>query len=172
MVHILLKPALENFEHYFASLWDQCNCTILWAFFEISLLWDWKENWCFPVLWPLLSFPNLLAYWVQHVHSIMFSVQFSHSVMSDSLQSHESQHARLPCPSQTLGVYSDSCLSSWWCHPAISSSVVPFSSCPQSLPAAGSFPTSQLFAWGGQSIGVSASASVLPKNIQDWFLLG
>ena len=96
------------------------------------------------------------------------SVQFSHSVMSDSLRPHESQHARPPCPSPTPGVHSNSCPSSWWCHPAISFSVIPFSSCPQSLPASGSFPTSQLFTWGGQSIGVSASKSVLPMNTQDW----
>ena len=92
------------------------------------------------------------------------SVQFSLSVVSDSLQPHESQHARPPCPSATLRVHSNSCPSSWWCHPAISSYVVPFSSCPQSLPASGSFPMSQLFTWGGQSTGVSASASFLPKN--------
>ena len=98
------------------------------------------------------------------------SVQSSRSVMSDSLRPHESQHARPPCPSPTPRVYSKSCPSSWWCHPAISSSVVPFSSCPQSLPASGSFPVSQLFAWGGQSTGVSASASVLPMNTQDWSL--
>ena len=96
------------------------------------------------------------------------SVQFSHSVMSDSLRPHESQHARLPCPSPTPGVHPNSCPSSWWGHSAISSSVVPFSSCPQSLPASESFPMSQLFASGGQSIGVSALASVLPKNIQNW----
>ena len=100
------------------------------------------------------------------------SVQFSSSVMSDSLQPHESQHARPPCPSPTPGVHSDSRPSSQWCHPAISSSVVPFSSCPQSLPASQSFPMSQLFASGGQSIGVSASASVLPMNTQDWSPLG
>ena len=99
-------------------------------------------------------------------------VQFSRSVVSDSLRPHESQHARPPCPSQTPRVHPNSCASSWWCHPAISSSVVPFSSCPQSLPASGSFPMSQFFAWGGQSIGVSASTSVLPKNSQDWFPLG
>ena len=92
--------------------------------------------------------------------------------MSDSLQPHESQHTRPPCPSQTPRVYSDSCPSSRWCHPAISSSLVPFSSCPQPLPASGSFPMSQLFAWGGQRIGVSASASVLPMNTQDWSPLG
>ena len=100
------------------------------------------------------------------------SVQFSCSVVSDSLLPDESQHARPPCPSPTLGVHPDSCALSQWCHPAISSSVVPFSSCPQSLPASESFPMSQLFAWGGQSIGVSPSASVLPMNIQDWFPLG
>ena len=97
------------------------------------------------------------------------SVQFSCSDMSDSLQPHELQHARPPCPSPTPRVHPNSCPSSWWRHPAISSSVVPFS-CPQSLPASGSFPVSQLFAWGGQSIGVSALASVLPKNTQDWSL--
>ena len=91
------------------------------------------------------------------------SVQFSHSVRSDSLQPHESQHGRPPCPSPTPGVYSNSCPSSRWCHPAISSSVVPFSSCPQSLPASGSFPMSQRFAWGGQSTGVS-SFSICPSS--------
>ena len=96
------------------------------------------------------------------------SVQFSSSVMSDSLRPHELQHARPPCPSPTPGVYSNSHPSSRWCHPAISSSVVPFSSWPQSIPASGSFPMSQLFAWGGQSTGVSALASFLPKNTQDW----
>ena len=97
------------------------------------------------------------------------SVQFSRSVVSDSSRPRESQHIRPPCPSPTPGVYSDSCPSSQWCHPSISSSVVPFSSCPQSLPASGSFTMSQLFAWGGQSIGVSALASVLPFNTQDWW---
>ena len=96
------------------------------------------------------------------------SVQFSLSVVSDSLPPHERQHARPPCPSPTPGVYTNSCPLSRLCHPAISSSVVPFSSCPQSLPASGSFQMSQLFSSGGQSIGVSASASVLPKNTQDW----
>ena len=97
---------------------------------------------------------------------------FSHSVMSDSLWPHGLQHARPPYPSPTPGVHSDSHPSSQWCHPAISSSVVPFSTCPQSLPASGSFTISQLFASGGQSIGASTSASVLPVNIQDWFPLG
>ena len=94
------------------------------------------------------------------------SVQFSCSVMSDSLRPHESQHARPPCPSPTPGVHSDSRPSSQWCHLAISSSVVPFSSCPQSLPASESFPMSQLFAWGGQSTGGSALASFLQKKSQ------
>ena len=104
---------------------------------------------------------------------IQFSlVQFSCWVVSDSLRPHESQHARPPCPSPSPRVYSNSCPSSWWCHPAISSSVVPFSFCPQSLPASGSFPMSQLFTSGGLSFGVSASASVLPMNTQDWSPLG
>ena len=103
-----------------------------------------------------------------NVYSKFSSVQFSHSVMSDSLRPHESQHARPPCPAPSPGVHSDSHPSSQWCHPAISSSVVPFSTCPQSLPRSESFPMSQLFASGGQSIGVSALASVLPKNTQDW----
>ena len=71
-VHVLLKPGLENFEHYFTSMWDECNCAVVWAFFGIAFLWDWNENWPFPVLWPLLSFPNVLAYWVQNFHSIIF----------------------------------------------------------------------------------------------------
>ena len=100
------------------------------------------------------------------------SVQFSRSVMSHSLLPHGLQHARSPCPSPTPGVYSDSCPLNPWCHPTILSSVSPFSSCLQSFPASGSFQLSQFFASGGQSIGVSASASVLPMNTQDWFPLG
>ena len=106
-------------------------------------------------------------------NSLMFSsIQFSSVAQLCSLQPHESQHARPPCLSPTPGVYPNSCPLSWWCHPAISSSVIAFFSCPQSLPASGSFPVSQLFAWGGQSIGVSALASVLPMNTQDWSPLG
>ena len=71
-IHVLLKPGLENFEHYFTSMWDECNCVVVWAFFSIAFLWDWNENWPFPVLWPLQSLPNLLAYWVQHFDSIIF----------------------------------------------------------------------------------------------------
>ena len=104
------------------------------------------------------------------VYLFKISVQFSHSVVSDSLRPHELQHARPPCPSPTPGVHSNSCPLSRWCHPVNSSSVVSSSSCPRSLPASESFPMSQLFAWGGQSTGVSASASVLPMNTQDWSL--
>ena len=99
---------------------------------------------------------------------ILYSVQFSRSVVSDSLRSHESQHARPPCPSPTPRVHSDSRPSSQWCHPAISSSLIPFSSCPQSLPASEAFQMSQLFTRGGQSTGVSASTSFPPKKFQGW----
>ena len=107
-----------------------------------------------------------------NVNSFIFlnSVQFSHSVMSNSLRPHGLQHARFPCPSSTPRAYSNSGSSSWWCHPTISSSIIPFPSCLQSSPAF--FQMSQLFTSGDQSIGVSASASVLPMNIQDWFSLG
>ena len=103
---------------------------------------------------------------------IISSIQFSRSAVSDSLQPLGLQHARPPCPSPTPRVYSNSCPLSWWCHPTILSSVIPFSSCSQSSPASGSFQMSQFFAWGSQSIGVSASASILPMNIQDWSPLG
>ena len=102
----------------------------------------------------------------------MLLLLFSCKVVSDSLQPHELQHARLPCPSLSPGICSNSCPLSRWCHPIILSSVVPFSSCPQSFPASGSFPMSWLFSSGGQSIGGSALASVLPLNIQGWFPLG
>ena len=105
----------------------------------------------------------------QNLHDRFRSDQISLSVVSNSLWPHESQHARPPCPSPTPGVHSDSRPLSQWCHPTISSSAVPFSSCPQSLPASVSFPVSQLFTWGGQSTGVTALASFLPKNTQDWF---
>ena len=111
----------------------------------------------------VLTLVTVLRSWKLHS-----SVQFSHSVVSNSLRPHELHHARPPHPSPTIGVYSNSCPLSRWCHPVISSSAVPFSSCPQSLQASGSFPMSQLFASGGQSTGISASASVLPMNTQDW----
>ena len=114
--------------------------------------------------------------WIKYMkspnHSPMFSVQFSSSVMSDSLRLHGLQHARLPCASPTSRACSNSCPLSRWCHPTISSSVNPLSSCPQSFQASGSFQMSQLFASGGQNIGVSASISVLLKNTQDWSPLG
>ena len=106
----------------------------------------------------------------QQAFQFIGSVEFSGSVVSDSVRPHESQHARPPCPSPTPRVHSNTHPSSRWCHPAISSSVVPFSSCPQSLPASESFPMSQLLAWGGQNIGVSGLASLLPMNTQGWSL--
>ena len=128
----------------------------------------------FPVLSSLLY-----DFRLHNIHQVILflcllfsSVQFSRSVVSDSLQPHELWHIKPPCPSPTPGSYSNSCSSSQWCHPAISSSVVLFSSSPQSLPASGSFPMSQLFTWGGQRTGASASASVLPMNTQDWCPLG
>ena len=135
------------------------------------------HHWCLE----LTSFCTLPSYFTLPSHcTFLFhcqpmhhhrTVQFSRSVVSDSLQPHESQHARPPCPSPTLGVQSNPCPSSRWYHPIISSSVVPFSSCHQTFPASGSFQMSQLFELGGQSIGVSASTSVLPMNTQNWFLL-
>ena len=112
-----------------------------------------------------------LSYTEKYVIFKLCSVQFSYSVVSDSENPWITTH-QASLSITTPGVYSNPCPSSWWCHPAISSSVVPFSSCPQSLPASRSFPMSQLFAWGGQSTGVSASASVLPMNTQDWVPLG
>ena len=115
------------------------------------------------------GFDTLKDQWASpDIQGDISSVQFSRSVVSDSLWPHESQHTRPPCPLPTPGVHPDSHPLSQWCPPAISSSVVPFSSCPQFLPASESFPMSQLFAWGGQSTGVSASASVLPKKSQGW----
>ena len=113
----------------------------------------------------------LVVVWGLVCVGVSVSFQFSHSIVSDSLQPHELQHARPPCPSSTPGVCSNSRPLNWWCHPIISSSVVPFS-CLQSFSASGSFPVNQFFSSGGQSIGVSVLASVLPMNIQDWFPLG
>ena len=106
------------------------------------------------------------------VITVQHSVQFSNSVVSDSLLPHGLQHTKLPCLSPSPTNCSDSCPLSWWCHPTISSSVIPFSSCLQSFPASGSFPMSWFFTSGGRSIGASTSMSVLPKNIQGWFSLG
>ena len=126
--------------------------------------------------WTFYSVPLVCLFMLQN-HTVstidrISSVQFSHSVVSDSLWPHGLKHARPPCPSPTPGVYSNSCPLSRWCHPTVSSFVIPFSSCLQSFPASGSFQMSQFFASGGQSIGASVSASVLPMNIHDWFLLG
>ena len=139
----------------------------------ISTLWNILFNYYLILLlryiWNYFTFGNIII----HATSVQFSsVQFSRSVVSDSLWLHERQWARPPCPSPTPGVHPNPCPSSWWCHPTISSSAVPFSSCPQSFPESGSFPVSQLFTSGGLSIGVSASTSVLPMNTQDWFPLG
>ena len=131
---------------------DTCTPVFITALFTIAR--TWKQPRCSS------GYEWIRKLW--YIYTMEYSVQFSRSVVFDNLRPHELQHARPPCPSQTPGAYSNSCPSSRWCHPAISSSVIRFSSCPQSLPASGSFPVSQLFTWGGQSIGVSASASVLP----------
>ena len=126
--------------------------------------WTWLVLCCWILGFVVFLYSDLCDCW------LVYSVQFSRSVMSDFLQPYGMQHARLPCPSLTPGACSKSCPSSWWCHPTISSSVIPFSSCLQSCPASGSFPMSQFFTSGGQNIGISAS--VLLVNIQDWFPLG
>ena len=152
---------------------------------ESDILIRWPKYWSFSFISPSNEYSGLISFrmdWLdllavqgtlkslfQH-HSSKASIQFSRSVVSDSLWPHGRQHARHPCPSPTPRVYSNSFPLSWWCHPTISSSVVPFSSRLQSFPASGSFPISQFFP-SGQSIGISAS-SVLPMNIQDWFPLG
>ena len=138
----------------------------------IRYLWPWQRAKAWK-MWEVMQQIRSVEIMAICIYLLVFSsVQFSRSVMSDSLWPHGLQHAKFPCPSPTPGVYSNSCPLSRWCHPTISSSVVPFSFCLQSFPASGSFPMSQLFASGGQSIGVSASTSVLPMNIQDWFPLG
>ena len=119
--------------------------------------------------WSIVSTKKQL---LNELNEWLSSIQFSCSVVSDSMRPYEPQHARPPCPSPTAGVYPNPCPWSQWCHPTISSSVIPFSSCPQSFPASGSFQMSQLLASGGRSIGVSASTSVLPLNTQDWSPLG
>ena len=130
------------------------------------LVFPYSSNTCMCVK-SLQSCSTLCALWTAACQSPL-SVQFTHSVVSESLRPHESQHARPPCPSPTPGVHSDSRPLSQWCHPAVSPSVVPFSSCPQSLPVSKSFPMSQLFVWGGQSTGVLASASSSPEKSQGW----
>ena len=146
-------------------LFQECRDSSIYA--NQSMWYTILTNWKIKTIWssklirkkPFTKFSTYLSF---------SSVQFSRSVMSDSLRPHESQHARPSCPSPTPRVHSDSSLWSQWCHPVISSSVITFSSCLQSLPASESFPMSQLFPWGGQSTGASASASFLPKKCQGW----
>ena len=149
------------------TLSQWCHPTISSLVVPFSCPQSFPASGSFPESWLCIRWPN---YW--NFSFSISSFQFSRSVMADSLQPHEPQHTRSPCPSPTPGVHPNPCPSSWWCHPTISSSVVPFSSCPQSFPASGSFQMSQLFTSGGQSIGVSASTSVLPMNTQDWSPLG
>ena len=171
--YIWLQPSFSSFHHWMADHKISSGLLGLWRG------WRWA-NAC-KVLTPVpkqiaiaQSMVIIITHSKAHGHRTMSvachlgSVQFSCSVMSNSLRPHELQHARPPSPSPTPGVHANSCPSSRWCHPTISSSVVPFSSCPQSLPASGTFPMSQLFPWDGQSNGVSALASVLPMNTQDW----
>ena len=146
------------------------RCFTIWATEDTCTLMSISELFTIARTWKKPRWP-LADEWIRklwYIYTVEYSVQFSCSVVSDSLQPHELQHAKPPCPSPTPGVHSNSRPSSRWCHPAISSSVIPFSSCLQSLPASESFQMSQLFAWGGQHTGVSASASFLPKNTQDW----
>ena len=150
-------------------------CGIQCWHWRVYQCWHQGNSACFEdvleaILCALLLLTNTTA--AELFKSLNDSVQFSYSVVSDSLWPHGLQHARPPCPSPTAGVYSNSCPLGPWCHPTISSSVVPFSSRLQSFPASGSFPMSQYFTSGGQRIGVSASTWVLPMNIQDWFPLG
>ena len=169
-----LKPAWTSGSSWFMYCWNLAwrilsitllACEIVQLCGSLSILWhclslglEWKLNFSNPVA--TAEFSKFSAY--------LSSVQSSCSVVSDSVRPHELQHARPPCTSPTPGVHSNSSPSSRWCHPAISYSVVPFSSCPQPLPASESFPMSQLFAWGGQITGVSALPSFLPKNTQGW----
>ena len=142
-------------EKYLEQTGDNNSLTWVWGLCSTLLKSQWQSE--FPLTVVILNW---------------HSVYFSHSVLSDSLRPHEPQHARPPCPSPTPGVHPNPCPLSQWYHPTISSSVIPFSSHHQSFPASGSFQISQFFASGGQSNGVSASTSVLPMNIQDWFPLG
>ena len=181
-----VRDLTTTFADVTASLGQPCGFSV--SQFPPLKRWSWKRSGCWSpglnsgiwdfavvLLCPCISqgFPEKFPWKVMFVYTCVYtSVQFSRSVVSDSLRPHGLQHTRPPCPSPTPRVYSDSCPSSRWCHPTISSSVIPFSSLLQSFPASGSFPMSQLFASGGQSIGVSASTSVLPMNIQDWSPLG
>ena len=172
--------SMQGFVHKWKQTWGSSAKGGTKENGEVQGIWwkEWTEEQVKPRTW--VKTKQLFLQGNKHLFLVgekegkngISSVQFSSSVRSNSLQPHESQHARPRCPSPTPGVYSNSCPSSRWCHQAISFSVVTFSSCLQSLPASESFPVSQLFAWGGQSIGVSASASVLPMNTQDRSPLG
>ena len=156
---IFLKTSLVFPILFFSSV--SLPCSFKKTFISLpAILWNSAFSWVYFSLSPL-PFSSLLS-----------SVQFSRSIVCDSLWPHELQHARFPCPAPTPGACSNSCPSSQWCHPTISSTVVPFSSCRLSFLASGSFPMSHFFTSSSQSIGVSASTSVLPVNIQDWFTLG
>ena len=189
--HVSVLPGRSSLP----SLWFRAICTRVWIQaltrwriplqYLTCLEWLWRNQQFWVSVTPIFihsiqvvnTITVVLTVWSppnqQHQHHLeSSSVQFSCSVVSDSLRPHGLQHFRLPCPSPTPRVYSNSYPLSRWCHPTILSSVVPFSSCLQSVPVSGSFQMSQFFASGGQSIGVSASVSVLPMNIQDWFPLG
>ena len=161
----LLRDLISPFTGAGQTPWWHCH-----PFWSLSsMTWEIFRMWVHRIQVCSMDCKALCSVWFQIEGSIVLSwVQFSCSVVSDSLRPHESQHATPPCPSPTPGVHSDSRPSSQWCHPAISFSAIPFSSCPQSLSSSESFPVSQLFAWGGQSTGVSALASFLPKKSQGW----
>ena len=163
--HLIIsaRAAKQAFEQNILLLFDH-NAYMTWGLRKNMSVRN--MYYCYLVIDVFLLFSNYHRAYVTKEKNV--SDQISCSVLSYSLRPHESQHARPPCPSLIPGVHSDSRPSSQWCHPAISSSVVPFSSCPQSLPASESFPMSHLFAWGGQSTGVSALASFLPKKSQGW----
>ena len=151
--------------------WSLLHCWSVFCFL-LLLWWDIPCPFIRKPYFPKQQQQSLQILLLVFLNLTYSSVQFSGLVVSDSLGPHGMQHVRLPCPSSTPGVYSNWCPLSWWCHPTISSSVVPFSSLLQSFPASGPFPISQFFTSGGQSIGVSASTSVLPMKIQDWSPLG
>ena len=160
----------------YSSLLSQTASHDNHSFLTCPLSWNW-QSYCLCICWDSMNLlsPSLstdLSNASLYILKVICSVKFSCSVVSNSLQPHGLQHTRLPCPSPTPGACSTPCPLSRWCHPIISSSVIPFSSCPQPFPESGSFPMCQFLASGGQSIGVSASAPVLPMNIQDWFPLG
>ena len=164
----------ENFEHYFTNVWDECSCAVVWAFFGIAFLWDWNENWPFPVLWPLLSpkFAGILSAALSQHHLLGF--QFSSVARLCPTLCDPMNHSKPGLPIHHQLLVSLQTHVHWVSDaiPVISSSVIPFSSYPQSSPASRSFQMSQLFTSGGQRTGVSALTSVLPMNTQDWSPLG